>query len=100
IHRADEVRLLAGTLEQRPRTHAEGESAVSLAMGDLAAHQAGAVLRRERLYRTARIEHGHGQRVELARGTFSECTLDNLVRRLKRQFGHRGILQKMWMETL
>src|SRR5437879_6968224 len=40
IHRADEIGLLLRTLEQRPRSHPQGKSAVSLAMGNLAAQQA------------------------------------------------------------
>ena len=57
-------------------------------MRDLAALQAGAVLRRESLQAAPRVQHRDGQRVELLLEAFGERDIDNLLGSVEREIGH------------
>src|ERR1700737_5133537 len=88
IHCADEIRLLLGALEQRPRSHAGGQSTVGLAVSDLAAQQAGAVLGGKRLDAAARIEHGDDERLQFLLDTFRQSHVEDLACNVESEISH------------
>src|SRR5262245_60133797 len=61
-----EGRFLLRLLQHLPRGAVERERAEGLAVGDLEAHQRGAVLLLERLHAATGVEHDRGERVGLA----------------------------------
>jgi hypothetical protein len=60
-------------------------------MGDLAAQQAGAVLRRGGFDATARVENGHDERFQFLLDTFGEGDIENLAGDVEGQFNHGWI---------
>jgi hypothetical protein len=76
-HCRNEMRPLLRALAQCARPNAHRQRAVCLAVRDLVAAQAGAVLGGERLRHTARIEHQHRQRLEFCCARVRECGGDD-----------------------
>jgi hypothetical protein len=57
-------------------------------MGDLAAQQAGAVLRRRDFDAAARVEHGHDQRFQFLLDALGERYIENLAGDIEGQLSH------------
>ena len=91
VHRIDKIGLLLRALEQRPRSHTHGERAIGLAVGDLAAQQAGAVLRRGDFHAAARIEHGDDEGLQFLLDRLGKRGVENFAGDVEGQFGHGSV---------
>src|SRR4029077_12369961 len=91
IHRTDKIGLLLRPLEQRARTHAHRQRAIGLAMRDLAAQQAGAVLRRGGFDAAARIQNGDDKGVKFFLDGLDKRYIENLAGDVEGEFSHGWI---------
>ena len=64
------------------------ERAIGLAVGDLASHQAGAVLRCRDLEHAARVQDGDDQRLQFHVGGLGEGCVEDLAGDVEREFSH------------
>jgi hypothetical protein len=70
------------------RAHAHGERAIGLAVGDLFAHQAGAILRRRHLGHAARIQDRDAERLEFLLDRLGQCGIEDLAGDVEGEFSH------------
>ena len=88
IHGADEIGLLLRALEQCPRSHAQRERAVSLAVRNLGPHQAGAVLCRRDFHAAAGIQNGDDKRLQFLLDAFGKRSVEDLAGDVEGEFSH------------
>ena len=91
IHGADEIGLLLGPLKQCPRPHAQRQRAISFAMRDLGAHQAGTVLGRRDFDAAAHIKDGDDKGLEFLLDALGEGGIENLAGKIESEFSHGSI---------